>query len=400
MPTRKKPTSKKTVSSAKPRAKDAPKTPAALRREGDRFFNATPPDHPRALASYRAAADLGDDDAAQNVVYILRQYESVRDEALAERILVAMAEKGRPWAKRDLAKLLEGRELEARRPLRIAMSDTDKVHELCERFDLAQCERRLLEIARPSVLLLGHASPAPLPIGVTKLGGEPDVAPGFAWPTRAGRPLTFLGQVNLAEMQAIVRDPALPPAGLLSFFYDAKEQPWGAPGERDAWSVVFTSDVSSSTPTKAPPGSQPFVPFSLEGSRELTLPFMRTAAARELGLEGDAWERYAALYGEHQRAYCRQPPPRSDVHRFAGHPDALQGDMTRRIEYGLRAADIDVVDPEIESAAARWRLLLQVGSDFTQRMTWGDNGRVFFWIREDDLARRDFSDVRLQLQSH
>jgi hypothetical protein len=131
----------------------------------------------------------------------------------------------------------------------------------------------------------------------------------------------------------------------------------------------------------------------------LTVPFARTAAARGLGLSDDDRERYWEFWCAFATEYRRAPRMDGDVHRMLGHPDAIQGDMPTRIEYALRDADPDCPDPQIDRAAESWRLLAQIDSDDRAGMTWGDLGRLFFWIRENDLAQRCFDRVWLQLQT-
>jgi uncharacterized protein YwqG len=54
----------------------------------------------------------------------------------------------------------------------------------------------------------------------------------------------------------------------------------------------------------------------------------------------------------------------------------------------------------IASGAQRWKLLLQLDSDENTGMTWGDGGRLYFWIRQEDLKLRNFDDVWLILQCY
>ena len=122
---------------------------------------------------------------------------------------------------------------------------------------------------------------------------------------------------------------------------------------------------------KAPKGAEVFAPCSVDARAELTLPFPRTARARSTGLTGKDWEAYGRLWTA--SAYELHDPPGRDgnVHRMLGHPDAIQGDMTRRIVYTSAAADIDVEHADLEAEAREWRLLLQIDSDSAAKMMWG-----------------------------
>ncbi len=71
------------------------------------------------------------------------------------------------------------------------------------------------------------------------------------------------------------------------------------------------------------------------------------------------------------------------LHRLLGYPDDIQEDMHRDLAGDLSA----------------WQLLFQMDSDSVPNTEWGDTGRIYYWIREQDLAKRDFSKVELILQS-
>jgi uncharacterized protein YwqG len=69
--------------------------------------------------------------------------------------------------------------------------------------------------------------------------------------------------------------------------------------------------------------------------------------------------------------------------------------------YGGRPSDYQ--DPRVaalRAGAADWRLLLQVDSDDAAGMMWGDVGRIYYWIRAQDLAARRFDQAWLILQCY
>ena len=76
--------------------------------------------------------------------------------------------------------------------------------------------------------------------------------------------------------------------------------------------------------------------------------------------------------------------------------------MRRRIEATLRGGvDLDAAETaELDEAAKRWVLLLQVDSDHDAEMMWGDAGCIFFWIAREALAAGDFSAAFVQLQCY
>jgi uncharacterized protein YwqG len=54
----------------------------------------------------------------------------------------------------------------------------------------------------------------------------------------------------------------------------------------------------------------------------------------------------------------------------------------------------------LEAGVKDWRLLLQIDSDDDARMMWGDSGRLYFWVREDEARRGDFSGAWMVLQCY
>ena len=54
----------------------------------------------------------------------------------------------------------------------------------------------------------------------------------------------------------------------------------------------------------------------------------------------------------------------------------------------------------LEATAADWRLLLQLDNDDELNVGWGDAGRLYFWIRRQDLARCNFDHTWTLWQTH
>src|SRR5512133_3127985 len=77
---------------------------------------------------------------------------------------------------------------------------------------------------------------------VTKsyFGGRPPLSPHYAWPTRNGRPLSFLACIDCSELPRSADLNWLPGSGLLLFFYDVQDQPWGFdPKDRGGSATVY-----------------------------------------------------------------------------------------------------------------------------------------------------------------
>ena len=76
----------------------------------------------------------------------------------------------------------------------------------------------------------------------------------------------------------------------------------------------------------------------------------------------------------------------------------MQGECQFAANGVSTGGEIDVSDARrttLEKGITDWQLLLQIDSDDSMETMWGDAGRVYFWIREQDLKNQDFGKVWL-----
>lgn len=102
----------------------------------------------------------------------------------------------------------------------------------------------LLAVARPALRIeAGEADfdappPAPVLLGTTRLGGDPDLPRGAVYPTAADGPLHFLGQFDLADFQGMIAGLSFPSDGLLSLFRPQSEDGMIYPAPADCPRLV------------------------------------------------------------------------------------------------------------------------------------------------------------------
>ncbi len=258
-------------------------------------------------------------------------------------------------------------------------------------------------LMQDSIRITAHpGDDASLAVGASKLGGEPDLPAGTAWPTGKGQALSFVAQIRLADATPSDAHHALPPDGLLSFFYDATQQTYGAdPADRGGWAVLYTPGDSAALQRLAAPATLPsaarFKAGAATFSSEVTLP-----QQPELDMPNLSWtaeQKHA--YEQALATFPSQADRALPHHRLLGNPDTIQDDM--RLECQLAANGVsDVNAPAaapLKAGANTWRLLLQVDSDDSLGMRWADAGMLYFWIERDALAARRFDNVWVVLQS-
>jgi uncharacterized protein YwqG len=94
-------------------------------------------------------------------------------------------------------------------------------------------------------------------------------------------------------------------------------------------------------------------------------------------------------------------------HRIGGHAECVQNPMElecQLVTNGLYCGDVaGYEDPRSKTLAAGaldWRLLLQIDTDDAAGMMWGDCGRLYYWVREENLRAHDFGQCWLILQCY
>lgn len=274
----------------------------------------------------------------------------------------------------------------------------------------------LERLLKPSIRIKTRpVDEAKLTLGESKFGGVPDLPPEIEWPERNGQRLDLIAQLNLSEITSL-KPPAyqlslldvgsdlsafdaLPQAGILYFFYDVTEQRGGyKPEDRGGWKVIHydgdSSRLKRCEAASALPEDGPLPACRLEFAKEVTLPDLEEALMDRLWLsdaEEDAyWEVIKGV--ETSTQIC---------HRLLGYPQIIQNAMEGQcavLSHGL--ADNNANRRIYEPEEVEWHLLLQVDSDDNAEMSWGDVGRLYFWIRKAHFRAHDFEGVWLVLQCH
>jgi uncharacterized protein YwqG/predicted DNA-binding protein (MmcQ/YjbR family) len=244
-------------------------------------------------------------------------------------------------------------------------------------------------LARPALLLKTKRTPeGKLAVGRSKIGGRPDLPDGLGWPAHRGKPLAFLAQLNLAELPGAASVEELPRTGMLWFFSvfgwqvegDADPQlPRGRP-TRSWTQVLWQADNAARlrrVPT--PPTVNSFQASGVEFVPITCLP----ASAEEPAVTRRGWkesekEKYEDLQSTFE-AVC---------------DDAL-GNPPRHLLLGFADYEQEFVEAVAEEGL---RLLFQLASDDNPAMGWGDGGYLYFFLRPQDLKRRNFTRVTKDYQ--
>jgi hypothetical protein len=234
-------------------------------------------------------------------------------------------------------------------------------------------------------------------LGRTRLGGRPDLQGGAKWPTCGGRPLSFLAQIDLSELNAAVPG-ATRGHGLLSVFADLREDADGVPPIEEFYGRLRAKAcgvaIRRSTGSRAGLRRLAATPRAVHTLRAtpvrlrptLTVPNWSVIDAvlghRLSQTQSDRWATFAdeASYG-----ILGRRPPIAPVHQLLGWSTPIQDDPT----YGCGG--------ETTKVPSR-RLLLQLDFDPALRFAIGDGGGLYLTITPRDLHAGRFDRLCAEFQ--
>lgn len=261
--------------------------------------------------------------------------------------------------------------------------------------DFLRIRRKMKREAR-TTLLLGDADTP----GFSKLGGDPELPAGVTWPSNERGPLSFLAQVDLAQVHASGGPDWLPQTGAIYVFAEAD----GGGGDGRA-AVVLRAPALPKVEATSPPADLPKFGARFEERRVALQTFTSLPSldglgvdVQEMDVEDDELDELSDL--------PTSEFPDVPLHRLGGHPNEIQDSrMALECELGRRGLDTAAMfegdlEPKILRASKAWRLLFQIDSDPDIGMMWGDTGMLYVFIREADARAGDFSRTWLISQSH
>ncbi|WP_107785368.1 YwqG family protein [Campylobacter concisus] len=278
--------------------------------------------------------------------------------------------------------------------------DIAKISKGCKERGLDELFMLLSPLARNAIRIDTQAkNDDDIAVGASKFGGSPDLPDGLSWPSNENGALSFVAQINFAEASKFDIDSLLPKSGMLYLFYDRNLRVWGYdPANKKGFAVIF-SEVAKDQLARQnmDSGNFTFGARSLSFRNELNLPSLQSSIVPFSKISEAEWEAYHEVI---------EPSWQAKENKLLGHSDNVQDGMELECELvanGLSCGDGSAYHhpriAEFEKNSAQWQLLLQIDSDDEGDMDWDGEGRVYLWIKRDDLAVRDFSKTWLVLQT-
>lgn len=247
-------------------------------------------------------------------------------------------------------------------------------------------------------------------LGGTRFGGVPDIPEGFKWDYYVGEnekpvPLSFIAQFNCEEIAKYDTEHLLPQKGLLSFFYEADSQEWGYdPKNKGFAKVYWFEDISKLKAAELPeelPDYCRFPMLKITAKSEISYPSYEDYGLTRINTT-EHWDEF----NDAEKSLGINDE--GEINKLLGWANPIQGNMTQECElisrgYYLGSGWDNVTPRDRQESIDRskdWQLLFQLDSisDDDFELMFGDCGRIYYYIRKEDLAERDFNNIWLILQ--
>ena len=222
--------------------------------------------------------------------------------------------------------------------------------------------------------------------------------------------LSFLCQICLSEIPQSEHYPDTLNSGTLYFFADLSNNLIGwEKGCNGAWKVIFLESSASAVGSlrKKSENTDDILVTSITPYREMDFETVWRIGAPEqefevfnnLARKVNVSELHKALQNNFNLE-SHITFSRGIEHQLFGHPAYVQNLMQEECHEKFQnthqhRAQTDQIDGDIGD----WILLLQLDTDNELDWFFGDSGRLFFWIRKQDLAILNFSNVCCLMQS-
>jgi uncharacterized protein YwqG len=277
----------------------------------------------------------------------------------------------------------------------------EKMKSLFDDFKLGKYWSDLEPLLRSEIrIFTDPKNESEIKIGQSKIGGLPDLPNNVDWfKENNGKSLSFIAQINCSELKTFEQNLKLPDNGIIYFFYSAEQEAWGFDTkDEDKFKVYYSASTDNIVRKDAPSDLEAHSIYKsciLNYKNSVSLPSWENELVRN------------RLNDKELGSYI-EITSNEEMNKMFGYADNVQGEMElecQLVTNGLYCGDEtgynDPRRPQLEKGMGDWNLLLQIDSEEDKTgMMWGDAGRLYFWIKEQDLKNLNFDKSWFILQCY
>lgn len=291
------------------------------------------------------------------------------------------------------------------------MKTIDKLVEVLKEFTLPEYTKSVIKGIKTSIRLRTSIDKK-VTLGNTKFGGPPHLPKGKVWPlNKNNKPLSFLAQVNLEEIYSLTPEKSLPQKGILYFFLNFQNPEEGI--------VLFEKNTQTLEITAIPE-------ILLKEEKNLfqklfNKPGIHPHYLKEMGTLFEIQYSPPQEQTLYMNQIIKKINPKaifhktfvydSEIYESALFYEERENEMTTNhhllgfedvVQFGFHQENLIPPKTKMENLSLnqmqeilKWRLLFQCDSDENLNLSWGDWGKVYFFIHEDDLRKGNFENIKI-----
>lgn len=288
------------------------------------------------------------------------------------------------------------------------MKNKKKLIDVIEKYAVEPYKKSMLKEIQSSIRLKTTGVSCK-ELGRTKLGGCPDLPKKISWEKSEfnNKYFSFLGQINLEEVKEFDEQELLPKKGMLYFYFNLDSG--------DEGKVIFSNEIigleKAVLPEEFNEQKKSFFKRLLTGkSKKRILKESEVEIYKEynfpspdsLRLERiqkitgtDIKPNNAFEEGIFEDSYEKGETETTSNHHLIGNYKGIQNEFHELNFADFKIQDFKDLSLEEIDKALKWKLLFQFDSDDNLEISWGDWGKIYFFIHEDDLKNHNFDNIKI-----
>ena len=264
----------------------------------------------------------------------------------------------------------------------------------------------IIELIKPTIgIRTKSLNDNQIGIGVSKIGGKPDLPTDFKWPKFKNEYLTFCAQYNLSELSKFDLEHDLPKNGILyAFVYIDKDWP-GFLNKESSFKLIYVEDTQDIERLDFPKeyfSEGKFKSAKIEYFEYFTLPDNTNYRIKKYSGKYDDFDHFYESTIEFIDSLTSQET--DNYHQILGEDRSVQSSVV--FDFAAKKLQIKTIEDyqtqksQIDKVSKDYKILLQLDCDDgnSDLSKFGESMVIYFGIEPENLKKKDFEKAVMAFQ--
>ncbi|WMN07562.1 DUF1963 domain-containing protein [Marivirga arenosa] len=269
-------------------------------------------------------------------------------------------------------------------------------------------KEELIKMIRPTVGIRTKSSDDKnINVGISKIGGKPDLPKDFKWPRANSKSMLFCAQYNLSELTPFDKESVLPITGFFYIFLSLDEKWQEFNGVNQQFKFIY-SETEKLIRTEFPNDyehNHVFKTALIEYFEFYTLPHNENYKLSELDEKYDdfLFSCYEPVNDFISEELSHDP---DNMHQLLGHDRSIQSSVV----YDFATKELGLYGVESSNYQERWKDILELSKTYelllqldcfdsnTDLNKFGGSGSYYFGLSKADLETKNFNNIKMSFQ--